>query len=45
MNVTIRLHFPHDRFSLGWEIMYKDEEYDTNLVCIFLLILTLELEF
>jgi hypothetical protein len=43
--LTIKLHFPHNRFCLGWEIMYKDEEYDTNVIVLFLLFMTLEFEF
>lgn len=43
--LTIKFHFPHDRCALGWEIYYPDEEYDTHVINLFLLIITLEIEF
>jgi hypothetical protein len=43
--VTIKFHWPHDRFALGWEIFYPDAEFETTEVVLFLGIMTLELEF
>ena len=43
--ITIKFHWPHDRFALGWEIFYPDSEYETAEVVIFLGIMTLEIEF
>lgn len=45
MNIVIKLHFPHDRFILGWDVIYRDEEYDTTIISLYFLIITLELEF
>jgi hypothetical protein len=45
MSLTIKLHFPHDRLAIGWDLMYKNEEYDTTLVVLYLLLITLEMEF
>jgi hypothetical protein len=43
--ITIKFHFPHDKFSLGWEIMYPDEKYDTHIISISLLLMTIDFEF
>lgn len=43
--ITIKFHWPHDRFALGWEIFYPDAEYETTEVVIFVGIMTLEIEF
>lgn len=43
--ITIKFHWPHDRFAIGWEIFYPDAEYETTEVIIFLGIMTLEIEF
>jgi hypothetical protein len=45
MSLTIKLHFPHDRLAIGWDLMYKNEEYDTTLVVLYLFFITLEMEF
>lgn len=43
--ITIKFHWPHDRFAVGWEIFYPDAEYETTEVVIFLGIMTFEIEF
>jgi hypothetical protein len=45
MVFTIKLHYPHDRLAIGWDIMYKNEEYDTTIIVLYLLLITLEIEF
>lgn len=45
MKLIIKLHLPHNRFALGWEVMYSDEEYDTNIIVLYLGFMTLEFEF
>lgn len=43
--VILQLHWPHDRFCLGWE-MYRPTEQETSLtVNIFLFFLTINIEF
>ncbi len=42
-NLTLVLHYPHDRFLLGWEYMAPDEEYDYATFKLFLFITTFEL--
>jgi len=43
--LSIKLHFPHDRFAIGWEIFYPDEEYNSTVIILFLTVVTLEFEF
>lgn len=43
--LTIKLHWPHNRFAFGWEIYYASEEFPTNELVLFLGIVTLEFEF
>jgi hypothetical protein len=38
------LHWPHDRFALGWEILQPIEEDPGIIIKVFLGILTLRLE-
>jgi hypothetical protein len=45
MTVILKLHWPHNRFALGWEFFYPDEEYETTVAVIFLGVATLEIEF
>jgi len=42
-NLTLVLHYPHDRFLLGWEYMAPDEDYDYTTFKLFLFITTFEL--
>jgi hypothetical protein len=43
--LTLKFHWPHDRFALGWEVFYPDEEFETTEFILFLGIVTVELEF
>jgi hypothetical protein len=43
--ITLKFHWPHDRFALGWEVFYADEEFETTEFILFLGIVTLEFEF
>jgi hypothetical protein len=43
--ITLKFHWPHDRFALGWEVFYPDEEFETTEFILFLGIVTLEFEF
>ena len=43
--LLIELHLPHDKFSLGWEIYYPNEEFDTHEIKISLLLVTFTIEF
>jgi len=43
--LEIAFHWPHDRFSLGWEFMNVDEEYDYRTLKVFVFIVTLTLDF
>lgn len=43
--LTLKFHWPHDRFALGWEVFYPDEEFETTEFILFLGIVTIELEF
>lgn len=45
MSVILKLHWPHNRLALGWDIYYPDEEHDTNMIVLYLFIATLEIEF
>jgi|TARA_R100000084_G_scaffold109439_1_gene76838 hypothetical protein len=44
MNLEFAFHFPHDRFAIGWEYIGPDKEYNTSIIRIFLLILTITYE-
>ena len=39
--LEICLHWPHDRFALGWEFIQKDEEYNYSTLRLYLLVITL----
>ncbi len=43
--LSIAFHFPHDRFSIGWEFIQpnKKENYYTVNVFLFVVTLTLDL--
>jgi hypothetical protein len=43
--LEIAFHWPHDRFSLGWEYMSVDDEYNYRTAKVFLLFFTLTLNF
>jgi len=40
-DIVLEFHFPHDIFTLGWECMPANDEYDYTTVRIFLLIVTI----
>ncbi len=43
--LEIALHWPHQRLALGWEIINPDEQFDYQTIRIYLLILTVTLDF
>jgi len=43
--LTIQFHFPHDRFSVGWEVIQPNEEFNYTTISIYLFIVTLTLDF
>ena len=43
--LVISLHFPHDRFALGFETLRADEEYQFNTFRLYLLICTIDFNF
>lgn len=43
--IEIILHWPHDRFALGWEWIRPDEEYDYTTVRLYLLITTITINY
>ena len=42
-NLTLVLHWPHDRCLVGWEYIGPDEEFDYTTIKLFLLVTTFEL--
>ncbi len=42
-NLTLVLHWPHDRCLVGWEYISPDEEFDYTTIKLFLLVTTFEL--
>lgn len=43
--LEMALHWPHDRFALGWDIIYPTEEFNYTTVKLYLVILTITLDF
>ncbi len=43
--LEIAFHWPHNRFALGWETIMPDEEYNYCTIKVYLLIVTLTLDF
>lgn len=43
--ITIKFHWPHDRFALGWEMIDADEEFPYRTVTLFLLFITIDINF
>ena len=43
--LEIKLHYPHDRFMLGWEFLQATEEYNYRTIKLYLFIVTLTLDF
>jgi hypothetical protein len=44
-HLDIGLHWPHDRFALGWEYIGVDDEYDYRTFKLYLLCLSFTLNF
>ena len=44
-NLQIAFHYPHQRFSLGWDFIDKDEEYNYKTLNVYLLLVTFTLDF
>jgi len=43
--LVISLHYPHDRFALGFETLQPDEETPYYTVRLYLLIVTIDFNF
>lgn len=43
--IEIVLHWPHDRFALGWEYMQADEKYEYRTLKLYLSIMTMTINF
>jgi len=43
--LEIALHYPHDKFMLGWEVLQPNEEFNYTTLKISLLIVTFTLDF
>lgn len=43
--IKISLHWPHDRFALGWEFINKDEECNYYTITLYLFIATIDFNF
>ena len=39
--LEIALHWPHNRFAFGWDIMQPDKEYDYFTIKLFIGIITI----
>jgi len=42
--LTFALYWPHDRFAVGWDVLYADEVYNYNTYILYLGILTITLD-
>lgn len=43
--LEIAFHWPHNRFSLGWEVIHPDEEYNYTTIKVYLFFTTFTLDF
>lgn len=43
--LTIEFHLPHDRFALGWEYIAPDEKCEYSTAKMYLLFITLTLDY
>ena len=43
--LEIAFHWPHNRLALGWETIMPDEEYNYSTIKVYLLFVTLTLDF
>lgn len=43
--LRILFHLPHNRLALGYDVYYQDEDNDTSIIVLYLLFVTLEIEF
>ncbi len=42
--LSIKTHWPHDRFLLGTEYIAATEEYNYSTLCLYLFVVTLEFD-
>ena len=43
--LEIALHYPHDKFMLGWEVLQPDIEFNYTTIKLSLFIVTFTLDF
>ena len=43
--IAIAFHYPHDKFSFGWEYIGADEDFSFSRVTIFLGVMTLFIDY
>jgi hypothetical protein len=43
--VAMAFHWPHDRFSIGWEYVSPDEDFSFSRISIFLGVITLFIDY
>lgn len=43
--IVFMLHYPHDRFALGFETIHADEEEPFNTFRLYLLFITIDFNF
>ena len=43
--IKLELHWPHDRFLLGWEFIGADEDYDYRTIKLYLSLCTISYNF
>tara|TARA_R110000851_G_scaffold43998_4_gene108413 strand:+ start:3965 stop:4114 length:150 start_codon:yes stop_codon:yes gene_type:complete len=43
--LEIAFHWPHDRLALGWDIIMPDEQYKYSTVKIYMLFITITIDF
>ena len=43
--LEIALHYPHNKFMLGWEVLQPDMEFNYTTIKLSLLIVTFTLDF
>jgi len=43
-NLTITLHWPHDRLAIGWEVMHPVDEVPWTTIQVFLGIVTVRVD-
>ncbi len=43
--LEISLHFPHDRFMVGWEFLNPTEQYNYRTISLCIFVVTISLNF